>query len=379
MTAPVLPPLDVSTAADAGELTRVPIAMGERSYDIYIGADTWRNESVWHGLPQAQTALIVTNTVVGPLYTAQLKAAIDGVYARVVVLELPDGEATKDWVHLQRIFDVLLDEHADRKTVLFALGGGVIGDMGGFCASTFKRGVDFIQMPTTLLSQVDASIGGKLGIDFQQIKNSIGVFNNPKAVYANFDFLKTLPAREIRSGFAEIIKHALIRDASQWKAIIEIQDLTTIDWSTYLVPSLKIKKEIVEIDPFEKGLRKALNFGHTIGHAIESHLLETDNRLLHGEAIAIGMICESYLSQKVGLSKEELKEIETFLLRIYGKVKLPMDAFDEMLNVMRQDKKNIGNQINFTLLEASGKGIVNQTATIEEIAEAMNYYNSIVS
>ena len=345
-------------------------------YNIYVGNDTWDilNDQVKNGEYSKIVVIVDTNTNEHCLPLFHHK--VDFEYETIEIL---DGEIHINIDTCQFIWHKMMSLQFSRNGLVINLGGGVIGDMGGFCASTFKRGVDFIQMPTTLLSQVDASIGGKLGIDFQQIKNSIGVFNNPKVVYANFDFLKTLPAREIRSGFAEIIKHALIRDASQWKAIIEIQDLTEIDWSTYLVPSLKIKKEIVEIDPFEKGLRKALNFGHTIGHAIESHLLETDNRLLHGEAIAIGMICESYLSQKVGLSKEELKEIETFLLRIYGKVKLPMDAFDEMLNVMRQDKKNIGNQINFTLLEASGKGIVNQTATIEEIAEAMNYYNSIVS
>ena len=292
-------------------------------------------------------------------------------------IKIEAGEIYKDIETCQFIWHKMMSFQFSRSGLVINLGGGVIGDMGGFCASTFKRGVDFIQMPTTLLSQVDASIGGKLGIDFQQVKNSIGVFNNPKAVYANFDFLKTLPAREVRSGFAEIIKHSLIRDIEQWKAIIEVQDLTAIDWSTYLIPSLKIKKEIVEIDPFEKGLRKALNFGHTIGHAIESHFLETEKPLLHGEAIAIGMICESYLSKKVGLSEEALKEIESFLFRIYGKINLPTKAFSVMLGIMRQDKKNIGDQINFTLLETTGHGVVNQTATTNEIIEAMHYYNSL--
>jgi 3-dehydroquinate synthase len=345
-------------------------------YNIHVGNDTWNilNDQVKNS-NYSKIVVIVdgnTNEHCLPLFDHN----VDFEYE---IIKIEAGEIYKDIDTCQYIWHKMMSLQFSRSGLVINLGGGVIGDMGGFCASTFKRGVDFIQMPTTLLSQVDASIGGKLGIDFQQVKNSIGVFNNSKAVYANFDFLKTLPAREIRSGFAEIIKHGLIRSASQWKAIIEIQDLEKIDWSTYLVPSLSIKKEIVEIDPFEKGLRKVLNFGHTIGHAIESHFLETENPLLHGEAIAIGMICESYLSQQVGLSKEELNEIQSFLIRIYGKVDLPTSAFSEMLGIMRQDKKNIGDQINFTLLESAGHGIVNQTATTNQIIEAMHYYNSIAN
>ena len=344
-------------------------------YNIYVGNDTWDtlNSQVKDGNYSKIIVILDNNTYKHclPLF----KKNVDFEYQ---IIQIEAGEIYKDIDTSQFIWFKMMEMQLSRSGLVINLGGGVIGDMGGFCASTFKRGVDFIQIPTTLLSQVDASIGGKLGIDFQEIKNSIGVFNNPKAVYANFDFLKTLPEREIRSGFAEIVKHSLIKDNAQWKALLEIQDLTEIDWSTYLLPSLNIKKEIVEIDPFEKGLRKALNFGHTIGHAIESYFLEKENRLLHGEAIAIGMICESYLSTKIaGLEQAELEEIQTFLIKIYGKQDLPKGAFDEMLGVMRQDKKNVGHQINFTMLEKAGHGVVNQTATVEQIIEAMNYYNAL--
>lgn len=341
------------------------------NYNIYVGNDTWTvlNDQVRDGKYAKIVVIVDTNTNEHclPLFDEN----VDFEYQ---IIQIEAGEIHKNIDTCQFIWSEMMSHQLSRSGLVINLGGGVIGDMGGFCASTFKRGLDFIQMPTTLLSQVDASIGGKLGIDFLQVKNSIGVFKNPKAVYANFDFLKTLSPREIRSGFAEIVKHSLIKDKEQWKELIKIQDLTTIDWANYLVPSLKIKQEIVEIDPFEKGLRKALNFGHTIGHAVESYFLETENPLLHGEAIAVGMICESYLSNRlIGLSDEELEEIQSFLIRIYGKVDLPKDAFDEMLHIMRQDKKNIGNQINFTLLEAAGEGVVNQTATIEQIVDALNY------
>jgi 3-dehydroquinate synthase len=278
----------------------------------------------------------------------------------------------------QIIWRTMMDNEANRNALTINLGGGVIGDMGGFCASTFKRGMDFIQIPTTLLSQVDASIGGKLGIDFQNIKNSIGLFANPKAVFVNPIFLNTLPQREIRSGFAEIIKHALIVDSEQWQVLKIITDLTKVNWSERLIPSLNIKKTVVEADPFEKGWRKALNFGHTIGHAVESLLLESTTPLLHGEAIAIGMICESYLSHKIlGMSKANLDEICDFILKIYGKVDITMLGNHALLNLMKQDKKNDANVINFTLLNQIGDANVNQTTNENRITESINFYNDL--
>ncbi len=295
------------------------------------------------------------------------------------VIRVPSGEINKTIDTCQHIWRELFAAQADRNSVLLCIGGGVIGDMGGFAASTFKRGMDFIQMPTTLLSQVDSSIGGKLGIDFQDVKNSIGVFANPKAVFISSDFLSTLSPREVRSGFGEIIKHALIADAEQWETLRDIKDLTQVDWTKIIVPSLKIKQHVVEIDPFERGLRKALNFGHTIGHAVESMALATPNPLTHGEAIALGMICEAYLSKILrGLSEAELTEICQFILRIYGKHNIESFDFQQLIALMRQDKKNdSAANINFSLLPKIGSVEVNCIASEAEIEAALAFYKNL--
>ena len=204
----------------------------------------------------------------------------------------------------------------------------------------------------------------------------MGVFRNPKGVYIYPPFLKTLPTAEIRSGFAEIIKHSLINDVKQWHNIKTIEKIEMVNWSDYLAPSLHIKKRIVEEDPFEKGLRKALNFGHTIGHAVESQYLETTNPLLHGEAVAVGMVCEAYISTKVsGLSSEELAEITQFLIRIYGQYPLRKEDYSSMIQLMRKDKKNERDEINFTLLTTPGTCLINQTCSVELIEESLDYYN----
>jgi len=293
-------------------------------------------------------------------------------------IKINSGEQHKNLETCQNIWQQMMALDLNRNALMINLGGGVIGDMGGFCASTFKRGMDFLQMPTTLLSQVDASIGGKLGIDFMQVKNSIGLFNNPRAVLIVPEFLKTLPFNEIRSGFAEIIKHTLIDNAEQWDALQSIQDLKKVDWPAYLSPSLYIKKRIVDEDPFEKGIRKALNFGHTVGHAIEGWALETSKPLLHGEAIAIGMICEAWLSHKVvGLPMEAVEQIVHFILKIYKPYHLPESAFEDYIHLMKKDKKNESAAINFTMIQPIGKGMINQTAAQDLIIESLNFYNQL--
>lgn len=293
------------------------------------------------------------------------------------LIEIPAGEQHKGLDTCQIIWTQLMEQKADRNALVINLGGGVIGDMGGFCASTFKRGMNFIQMPSTLLSQVDASIGGKLGIDFMQVKNSIGLFRDPQAVLVDSRFLRTLPNEEIRSGFAEIVKHSLIADRTQWHKIKAISTLTDIDWEEYVYPSLLIKQQVVEQDPYEKGIRKALNFGHTVGHAIEGLALETDQPLLHGEAIAIGMICESWLSHKIlGLPAEELKEITNFFLRIYDAYDLSHLPYDQLIQLMTNDKKNVGKAINFSLLPKAGAVMINQTCAPSRIMESLDYYQS---
>lgn len=297
-----------------------------------------------------------------------------------VVIKIPPGELYKNLDTCRDIWTRLFDASAGRRWCLLNLGGGVIGDMGGFCAGTYKRGIDFVQIPTTLLSQVDASVGGKLGIDFNGIKNSIGLFQDPAAVWIDPAFLTTLSPRELRSGFAEVIKHALIADARQWEVIARLDDLSKVDWSDFLADSVRIKQRIVLADPHERGPRKALNFGHTIGHAVESYWLDTLHPLLHGEAIAIGMICEAWLSHhQQGLGKEALDVITQFLLRHYGHHPIPADSLPRLLAYMRQDKKNEGDAINVSLLPAVGQVAVNQTAEPQAIADSIAYYNRLAN
>jgi 3-dehydroquinate synthase len=288
------------------------------------------------------------------------------------------GEQHKNLLTCEKIWQQLLDYQVDRKALLINVGGGVIGDMGGFCASTFKRGFDFIQVPTTLLSLVDASVGGKLGIDFNGFKNTIGVFQDPKAVIIDVRFLKTLPYKELRSGYAEVIKHTLIADKKDWQRHSQIKDIHLLDWKTIVYNSLVVKKNIVEQDPFEKNIRKALNFGHTVGHAVESYFLDTATPLLHGEAIAIGMIVETFFSYQKGfLTLSEKKQIVDYLLKIYGKISFKSDIFDVLIKNMQQDKKNEHKEINFTALEKIGTFKINQTVSEKEIVEGLIFYQSL--
>lgn len=296
----------------------------------------------------------------------------------IQVINIPSGEENKNIKTCQIIWSKLMDAGADRQALVIDLGGGVIGDMGGFCASTFKRGIQFIQVPTTLLSQVDASIGGKLGIDFHKVKNSIGVFNNPEGVFIDTSFLKTLSGREVLSGFAEIIKHSLIADYTQWELLLQYTHLQEVSWQDILPASLRVKKDIVEQDPFEKNVRKALNFGHTIGHAVEAYALESGKPLLHGEAIAIGMICESWLSHQLcSLSAPDLKIITDYLSWHYPSYHLARSVYPELLQLMRNDKKNQADRINFSLISQPGKYVVDQYAGPEMIMEALDYYGTV--
>lgn len=293
------------------------------------------------------------------------------------IIEIESGEENKNIDVCVQIWSTLSEYAADRQSLFVNIGGGVIGDMGGFIASTFKRGIPFFNIPTTLLSQVDASVGGKLGIDLNHLKNEIGVFNNPLAVFVDPTLLSTLDKRQVISGFAEMIKHALIADAAYWKKIKQV-DFTDLDKLADLIDtSIQIKNKVVLADPFEKNVRKTLNFGHTIGHAIETHFLEKEKEpLLHGEAIAIGMICEAYLSTKVsGLSAKDLKEITNFILLVYKPVKIKENTYDRFLELMQHDKKNEKGKINFSLLSAIGKCEINVGATAEQIKASLNYYS----
>ncbi|TXI14131.1 MAG: 3-dehydroquinate synthase [Pedobacter sp.] len=293
------------------------------------------------------------------------------------VIEVDSGEENKNIDFCIGIWKTLIDFEADRNSLLINLGGGVVTDMGSFAAATFKRGIDFIQVPTTLLAQVDASVGGKTGIDLDHVKNIIGTFTQPKAVFIATDFLETLDQRQLRSGFAELIKHGLIYDASFFKQIQHIQPNEVIP--TMIRRSVEIKNKIVTIDPLEKGLRKTLNFGHTIGHALESYSLKHDTSpLLHGEAIAIGFICEAYLSMKKnGLSENEFSEIQQTILAHYPQYNLQDSALPNLLEIMKNDKKNISDRINFSLLSKIGHCDINIFCPEEAIRESLLYYAQI--
>ncbi len=291
------------------------------------------------------------------------------------LINIKSGEEHKHLQTCSFIWNELTNKNFDRNALFINLGGGVIGDMGGFCASTYKRGIDFIQIPTTLLSQVDASVGGKLGIDFNGFKNHIGVFQLPKEVFIDTLFLNTLPEKEIRSGFAEVIKHCLIADAEVWN-VIRKKDLSNQNWKELVTHSVKIKEDITLQDPKEKGLRKILNFGHTIGHAIESYCLSQPKRkVLHGEAVAAGMICETYLSVKKGkLPESSLEEIEEFIFPVFGKIKIKQEETEEIAKLALQDKKNSGGKINCILLANIGIPLIDQPVSLKEIKESLEFY-----
>ena len=303
---------------------------------------------------------------------------LQNVLTAIEIIETKSGEIYKNLATCEFIWQQLIEQNADRKSVIINLGGGVIGDMSGFAASCYKRGIDFINIPTTLLSQVDSSIGGKLGIDFKYGKNLIGLFRNPKSVLVSSQFLKTLPKRQFINGWSEIIKHALIKDKAQWLLYKNI-DIHNCDMNAIVFHSLQIKKAVVEADPYENGLRKILNFGHTIGHAIEAYSLEHDETpLLHGEAIAIGMICESYLSvKKCGLTQDELNEITKLILKYFPKYNIENYNTDKIITSMLSDKKNNATKILAALLSEIGNSVFDIEINKDEILESLNYYNSL--
>lgn len=343
----------------------VSIALEDRSYPILIGEGLLDHASTWAGLPKASSALIVTNTTVGPLYAQRLAMALASHYAKVHVVELPDGETYKTWESLNQIFDVLLGKACDRKTVLFALGGGVVGDMTGFAAACYMRGVPFVQVPTTLLAQVDSSVGGKTAVNHPLGKNMIGAFYQPVRVVCDLDVLQTLPDRELSAGLAEIIKYG------------PIYDLAFLDWVESHLPALRqrdphalayavqrsceIKAEVVGQDERESGLRAILNFGHTFGHAIEAGL--GYGEWLHGEAVGCGMVMAARLSLRCGLLREEAVERLKSIVSLAGlPTRAPMlcatDNAQRYLDLMRVDKKAESGEIKFVLVNDLGQAVV---------------------
>ena len=343
-------------------LHSLTIALDERSYPIQIGMGLLSHAASFAGLPTATAALIVSNSTVAPLYAQALQGALRHHYAQVYLLVLPDGEAHKDWQTLNLIFDALLQNGCDRKTVLFALGGGVVGDMTGFAAASYMRGVPFVQVPTTLLAQVDSSVGGKTGINHPLGKNMVGAFYQPQRVLCDLGTLQTLPAREISAGLAEVIKYGPIADIAFLDWIeAHITELVARDVHALahaVRRSCEIKAQVVSQDEREGGLRAILNFGHTFGHAIEAGLGYGD--WLHGEAVGCGMVMAAQLSQAMGLVDQAFVQRLTRLIAAAGlPVRGPvLDAADNAgryLALMRVDKKAEAGAIRFVLIDGPGR------------------------
>tara|TARA_R100000935_G_C2835401_1_gene167800 strand:+ start:1983 stop:3050 length:1068 start_codon:yes stop_codon:yes gene_type:complete len=295
----------------------------------------------------------------------------------IEIIEMEAGEEHKNIETCSGIWETLSELGADRKSLLINLGGGVVTDLGGFVASTFKRGITYINVPTSLLAMVDASVGGKCGVDLGNLKNQIGVINQPEMVLIDSNYLSTLPANEMRSGLAEILKHGLIANEAYWEKATNLEALTLEDLDTLITESVKIKSNIVQEDPTEKNIRKTLNYGHTLGHAIESYFLTNPNKtkLLHGEAIAAGMIMATYLSYLISsFPEEKLKKITKKINQIFPKIELLEEDYNKVLNLLKFDKKNSHGNINFVLLEDIGRAKLDVIVSNDKLIEAMNYY-----
>jgi 3-dehydroquinate synthase len=354
--------MQANTPSAAAQVT---IELADRSYPILIGSGLFSNPASYDKLPSANTALVVSNTTVAPLYARALEAALKTRYPKVIVLELPDGEAHKDWATLQLIFDTLLENTCDRKTILFALGGGVVGDMTGFAAASYMRGVPFVQVPTTLLAQVDSSVGGKTAINHPLGKNMIGAFYQPQLVVCDLDVLKTLPPRELSAGLAEIIKYGPIADMVFFDWIEANIDALRAGNPAALAHAIQrsceIKAHVVGQDEREQGLRAILNFGHTFGHAMESGL--GYGQWLHGEGVGCGMVMAAHLSQRLGLVNAAFVERLTRLVQraglpVKGPVLNALDNAGRYLDLMRIDKKAEAGEIRFVVINRPGSATV---------------------
>lgn len=349
----------------ATNFSSVSISLGERSYRIAVGRDLLGDPESYSSLPHAACALIVSNTTVAPLYASRLMVALQSRYVKVLLVTLPDGEVHKDWQTLQLIFDALLENGCDRKTVLFALGGGVVGDMTGFAAASYMRGVPFVQIPTTLLAQVDSSVGGKTAINHPLGKNMIGAFYQPQCVICDLDVLGTLPTRELSAGLAEIIKYGPIADMAFFAWIEDNLDnllaKAPAELAYAIRRSCEIKAHVVGLDERETGLRAILNFGHTFGHAIESGM--GYGKWLHGEGVGCGMVMAAELSRRLGLVDDVFVKRLTALvarsgLPVRGPILDKSDNAGRYLSLMRIDKKSEAGEIRFVVIDGPGRAAV---------------------
>lgn len=348
------------------------------NYDVLFGASGYETLAAIL-LPTQYSKIFIlvdenTSQYCLPYFLSNLATEIE-----IEIIELEAGELHKNIATCTEVWGALSELGADRKSILLNLGGGVISDLGGFVACTFKRGIDFITIPTTLLGMVDAAIGGKNGVDLDHLKNQIGRISEPKAVVIDTQFLTTLPAQEMRSGLAEMLKHGLIFDAAYWNKFKNLTNLNTEHLDDLIHRSIQIKNEIVLQDINELNVRKTLNFGHTLGHAIESYFLSENSKkpLLHGEAVAAGMILESYLSKEQnGLTQEEYQEIKYIINETFERISFSNKAIETIIEFLQFDKKNAFGEIQFVLLEKIGHATINQKIDKSLIYKAFEDYHS---
>ncbi|KAK3605114.1 hypothetical protein CHS0354_000782 [Potamilus streckersoni] len=350
----------------------------QKKVDLMIGSDSLSLLNEWLLKQPCDAVFVLVDSNTKEHCLPLLLRMIPSFSESVTVIEIPNGEQSKSFETVMIVSRKLLEKCASRHALLLNLGGGVLTDLGGFVASIYKRGIGFVQIPTTLLAQVDASVGGKTGIDFEHVKNTIGTFAVPNAVFIDTRFLETLSDRELKSGFAEMVKHGLILDDAFYN---ELKMITPSQVTPKVIEhSVKLKNLIVSQDPRETGKeRKALNFGHTIGHAIESMFMETWCPLLHGEAVVAGMICESYLSHRhSGLSKNELDDIRTFLTSRYDMALYDLSVLNEendnyVLHFIRNDKKSKGGSISFSLINRIGKFVTDCVCSDVSVKESLDF------
>jgi len=297
----------------------------------------------------------------------------------IEIIEIENGEEHKTIDTCVGVWNALSELDADRKSLMINLGGGVVTDLGAFVASTFKRGIQYINVPTTLLSMVDASVGGKTGVDLGALKNQIGVINSGAMVLIDTSYLDTLPANELRSGYAEMLKHGLIQNEDYWIRLRDLSNLTLSNLDELIYESVIIKNNVVTEDPRENGLRKTLNYGHTLGHAIESLFLEDTSKttLLHGEAIAVGMVLATYISNKLlGFPEQKLNDVKSTMIELYGKVEFNNKDYQDIINLLKFDKKNSHGNINFVLLNDIESPKIDCIVENKLILEAFDFYKS---
>jgi 3-dehydroquinate synthase len=341
-----------------------------------------RSEIIYSDYPERDLAHMLAQYSTGKIFLAtednvyNLWFRDKGFFESIPKIILPSGEENKKIDSVARVWEFLSRSGADRKSLLINVGGGMLTDLCGFAATTFKRGIDFVNIPTTLLSQVDASVGGKTGINFNGLKNEIGTFREPRAVVISTQFLQTLDKSNLLSGFAEMIKHGLIFSPAHLEELHQFNP-DNPDFSVlqeFIRHSVEIKEHFVLHDPEEKNIRKALNFGHTVGHAIESLAMAQERPVLHGYAVAWGMIAELYLSKEVcGISNHQVEETIEWINRLYGKFKIDVSDYEALFKLMLHDKKNESNRINFTLLNDVGQVVINQDCGKDLIYRALDF------